>query len=102
MTQAAPTETIPTAELHAKRPGMSTRHRVLFFVTAWVIAFMPLMLWWNTWFGRTPSDKQVAEYLRDDRHPHHIQQPLAQMRERISPHDKAIARWSTHLTHRAT
>ena len=48
---------------------MSTRHRILFFVTAWFIAFMPVMFWWNTWFGRTLSDKQLAEYLRDDKHP---------------------------------
>ncbi|PYX36132.1 MAG: hypothetical protein DMG81_16675 [Acidobacteria bacterium] len=102
MTQAAPTETSPTAELHAKRPGMSTRHRVLFFVTAWFIAFMPLMFWWNTWFGRTLSDKQVAEYLRDDHHPRHIQQALVQMSERISRHDKAIAQWYPDLVRLST
>jgi hypothetical protein len=80
-----------------KKPGMSTRHRILFFVTAWFIAFMPVMFWWNTWFGRTLSDKQVAEYLRDDRHPRHIQHALVQMGERMSRHDAAVTQWYPEL-----
>jgi hypothetical protein len=76
---------------------MSTRHRILFFVTAWFIAFMPVMFWWNTWFGRTLSDKQVAEYLRDDRHPRHIQHALVQMGERMSRHDVAVTQWYPEL-----
>jgi biotin carboxyl carrier protein len=82
---------------------MSTRHRVLFFMTAWFIAFLPIMFWWNTWFGRTLSDKQIAEYLRDEHHPRHIQQALVQISERISKHDSKVVgmypelvRLSTH------
>jgi len=76
---------------------MSTRHRILFFVTAWFIAFMPVMFWWNTWFGRTLSDKQVAEYLRDDKHPRHIQHALVQMGERMSRHDASVTQCYTEL-----
>jgi len=76
---------------------MSMRHRILFFVTAWFIAFMPVMFWWNTWFGRTLSDKQVAEYLRDDRHPRHIQHALVQMGERMSRRDASVAQWYPEL-----
>jgi hypothetical protein len=81
----------------AKRPGMSTRHRILFFVTAWFIAFLPIMFWWNTWFGRTLSDKQIAEYLRDEHHPRHIQQALVQVSERVSRHDGKVAKWYPEL-----
>jgi hypothetical protein len=81
---------------------MSTRHRILFFVTAWFIAFMPVMFWWNTWFGRTLSDKQVAEYLRDDRHPRHIQHALVQMGERMSRHDAAVTQWYPELVRLAS
>ncbi|MGC2195201.1 MAG: biotin/lipoyl-containing protein [Terriglobales bacterium] len=80
---------------------MSTRHRVLFFVTAWFIAFMPVLFWWNTWFGRNLSDKQVTEYLQDDRHPRHIQHALVQMGERMSRHDAAATRWYPDLVHLA-
>jgi hypothetical protein len=89
------TDPIPNATPAKKR--MSTRHRILFFVTAWFIAFMPVMFWWNTWFGRTLSDKQVAEYLRDDKHPRHIQHALVQMGERMSRHDAGVAQWYPEL-----
>src|SRR5207237_2094326 len=96
MTPAAPIETDSTAETPAKL-GMSTRQRLLFFLTAWLIALMPFLFWWNTWFGRHLSDKQIAEYLQDNRHPRHIQQALVQMSERISHHDTAAKQWYPDL-----
>ena len=101
MTSASPIEMDKTTS-PAKRPGMSTRHRVLFFVTAWFIAFLPIMFWWNTWFGRTLPDKQIGEYLRDERHPRHIQQALVQVSERISRHDGKVAQWYPELVRLAT
>jgi biotin carboxyl carrier protein len=103
MMPASPTETDNAAESATKsRPGMSTRHRVLFFVTAWFIAFMPILFWWNTWFGRNLSDKQVTAYLQDDRHPRHIQHALVQMGEHMSRHDTATTRWYAELVRLAT
>jgi hypothetical protein len=88
-----------TAEtsLPSKRPGMSNRHRLLFLITAWLIALMPFLFWWNTWFGRHLSDKQITEYLQDNRHPRHIQHALVQMGERMSHHDTTVARWYPDL-----
>src|SRR4029077_8861413 len=43
--------------------------------------------WWNTWFGRQLSDKQVSEYLRDEKHPRHIQHALVQLGEHMGRHD---------------
>src|SRR5947209_243799 len=60
------------------RRRMSTGQRILFFVTAWLIVLMPFLFWWNTWFGRQLSDKQVSEYLHDDKKQRHIQQELVQ------------------------
>jgi biotin carboxyl carrier protein len=103
MNSASPIEAHNTADAPAKsRPGMSTRHRILFFVTAWFIAFMPVLFWWNTWFGRNLSDKQVAEYLRDNRHPRHIQHALVQMGERMSHRDTAVTHWYPELVRLAT
>jgi hypothetical protein len=81
--QAAPTA----------RPRMSTRNRVLFLVTGWLIVLMPFLFWWNTWFGRQLSDQQLAEYLRDDKHPRHIQHALVQIGERMSRHDATVVQW---------
>jgi Biotin-requiring enzyme/HEAT repeat len=90
-----PAETVP--EPPAKRPGMSTHHRALFFVTGWLLVLMPFLFWWNTWFGRHLSDKEVTEYLQDDRHPRHIQHALIQMGERMSRHDTSVTRWYPDL-----
>ena len=72
---------------------MSTRNRLLFFLTAWLIVLMPFLFWWNTWFGRQLSDKQLAEYLQDEKHPRHIQHALVQIGERMTRHDTSVTQW---------
>jgi biotin carboxyl carrier protein len=76
---------------------MSTRNRLLFFLTAWLIVLMPFLFWWSTWFGRELSDKQIAEYLIDDKHPRHIQHALVQLGERLAHHDATATRWYPDL-----
>jgi hypothetical protein len=63
---------------------MSRTQKILFFATGWLIVLMPFLFWWNTWFGRHLSDRQLNEYLHDDKKPRHIQQALVQLSERIS------------------
>jgi len=72
---------------------MSTRNRLLFALTAWLIVLMPFLFWWSTWFGRQLSEKELAEYLQDEKHPRHIQHALVQMGERMGRQDKAVTRW---------
>jgi len=75
------------------KPRMSTRNRLLFFVTGWLIVLMPFLFWWNTWFGRQLSEKQLAEYLQDQKHPRHIQHALVQVGEQITRHDASVTQW---------
>src|SRR3984885_10506898 len=75
------------------KPRMSTRNRLLFFVTGWLIVLMPFLFWWNTWFGRQLSNQQLAEYLQDQKHPRHIQHALVQIGERMARHDPSVTRW---------
>src|SRR6202171_1959671 len=75
------------------RPRMSPRNRLLFFLTAWLIVLMPFLFWWSTWFGRQLSDRQISEYLNDDKHPRHIQHALVQMAERMGRRDASATRW---------
>src|SRR2546421_12828846 len=84
----------PSSSTHHK---MSPRNRALFFVTAWLIVLMPFLFWWNTWFGRRLPDKQITEYLQDEKHPRHIQHALVQLGERMGHHDAAAARWYPEL-----
>jgi hypothetical protein len=72
---------------------MSTRNRFLVFLVAWLIVLMPFLFWWNTWFGRRLSDRQLTEYLSDDKHPRHIQHALVQLSDRIRQGDAGAARW---------
>jgi biotin carboxyl carrier protein len=72
---------------------MSARNRFLFFLTAWLIVLMPFLFWWNTWFGRQLSDKQLSEYLQDDKKPRHIQHALVQIGERVTRHDPGVVQW---------
>jgi biotin carboxyl carrier protein len=81
----------------ANRRRMSTRQRLLFFLTAWLIVLMPFLFWWNTWFGRQLSDKQISEYLRDEKHPRHIQHALVQIGDRMARHDASVSRWYSEL-----
>jgi biotin carboxyl carrier protein len=76
---------------------MSTSNRVLFFLVAWLIVLMPFLFWWSTWFGRQLSPQQIGEYLRDDKHPRHIQHALVQIGERLARHDPAVANWNGEL-----
>jgi hypothetical protein len=79
------------------REAMSPRKRLLFFLTAWCIVLMPVLFWWNTWFGRQLSNKQISEYLNDEKHPRHIQHALAQLGERMARHDPGATRWYPDL-----
>lgn len=82
--------------------GMSTRTRLLFYLTAWLIVLLPFLFWWNTWFGRQLPDKRITEYLRDDKRPRHIQHALVQIGERIMRQDSAVTQWYPELVRLAT
>lgn len=92
----------PGAAAQKSAHGMSTRTRLLFYLTAWLIVLLPFLFWWNTWFGRQLPDKQIAEYLRDDKRPRHIQHALVQIGERILRHDRAVTRWYPELVRLST
>lgn len=84
------------------RHRMSARNRWLFFFTAWLIVLMPFLFWWSTWFGRRLPDKQISEYLNDEKHPRHIQHALVQLGERMGRHDASAERWYPEMVRLAS
>ena len=86
-------------EVSAVKPkrSMSRTQKILFFVTGWLIVLMPFLFWWNTWFGRHLSDRQLTEYLHDDKKPRHIQHALVQLGDRMSRDDAAVKQWYPDL-----
>ena len=93
---ANPSDTpVATAVSSARR--ISVRNRFLFFLVGWLIVLMPFLFWWNTWFGRQLSDKQIGVYLNDDKHPRHIQHALVQLSERMRRADAGVVRWHPQI-----
>ncbi len=97
--QAGDPADIVAGDSSAKSPRarMSARNRLLFFMTAWLIVLMPFLFWWNTWFGRQLPDTRITEYLKDEKHPRHIQHALVQIGERMGRHDAVVTRWYPEL-----
>jgi hypothetical protein len=88
----------PSADAtQTRKHSMSRMQKLLFFLTAWLICLMPFLFWWNTWFGRHLSDRQLGEYLNDAKKPRHVQQALVQVGERISKHDVTATQWYPDL-----
>ena len=77
--------------------SMSRTHKILFFATGWLIVLMPFLFWWSTWFGRHLTDRQLNEYLHDDKKPRHIQHALVQLGERMSRGDATAKHWYPDL-----
>lgn len=86
-----------SSQAATSRRHLSVRNRFLFFLVAWLIVLMPFLFWWSTWFGRHLSDKQLTEYLKDAKHPRHIQHALVQLGERMERHDASGANWYPEL-----
>jgi HEAT repeat len=99
---ANPIPAQPAPDAQSRKPGMSRTQKLLFFLTAWLICLMPFLFWWNTWFGRKLSDRQLTEYLHDAKKPRHIQQALVQVGERITRQDASAKQWYPQLVQLAT
>lgn len=92
-----------TAVLQPKpKRGMTRNQRILFFTTGWLIVLMPFLFWWSTWFGRHLSDRELNEYLHEDKKPRHIQHALVQMGDRMSHRDAAARQWYPDLVRLST
>ncbi len=72
---------------------MSTRTKILFWLTAWAIVLMPFLFWRSTWFGLPLSDREIEQYLADTSKPRRIQHALVQVGERISRGDRSAQQW---------
>ncbi len=90
MTEAQSSTVESSKPKHAR---MSTRTKILFWVTAWAIVLMPFLFWRSTWFGRPLNDQQITEYLNDNAKPRHIQHALVQVGDRIAKGDRGAQQW---------
>lgn len=64
-----------------------------FIILAVLFVVVPFLTWYLTWFGRTLSDENIAEYLKDEKNVRHVQQALSQIEEKIEKGDASVKRW---------
>jgi len=69
-----------------------------------VIVVVPILLvlitflfWYQTWFGRGLSDREMAQDLADTSVPHKTQHAIAQLSDRIARGDPTAKRWYPQL-----
>jgi hypothetical protein len=62
-------------------------------VVAALLVVVPFMFWYGTWFGRTLSDAEIEQYLRDEENPRHEQHALSQIVARMEKGDGGVRRW---------
>jgi len=67
----------------------------MLFLVAMVL--VPFLFWRGTWFGRTLSEQETADYLSLDAKPRQTQHALVQIGERILRGDKSVERWYPRL-----
>lgn len=86
-------------------PDRTTTHRsfgrgVYALVTLFALAvvLLPFLFWYDTWFGRRLSERQIETYLNDAAKPRRAQHALVQIGERLARGDRSVARWYPKLT----
>jgi hypothetical protein len=76
-------------------PAAARRRRanLIIVVVAALTVLVPFLFWKDTWFGRSLTDQETAEYLTDKEKPRHAQHALVQLAERIERGDPAALQW---------
>jgi len=63
----------------------------------WAVAIslvsMPLIFWYQTWFGRELTDEDLSRYFQDEQHPRRIQHALSQISDRMSRGGGPVTGW---------
>ena len=58
-----------------------------------LVVLITFLFWYQTWFGRPLSDREMGQYLADTSVPHKTQHALAQLSSRMARGDATARRW---------
>ncbi len=58
-----------------------------------LLVLITFLFWYQTWFGRRLTDREISQYLSDVSVPHKTQHALAQLAERLSRGDATARQW---------
>ncbi len=62
-----------------------------------LLVLITFLFWYQTWFGRKLSDRDMTQYLTDTSQPHQTQHALSQLSDRIAAGDPGARRWYPDL-----
>jgi len=74
----------------------SPRNTVIVIVPI-LLVLITFLFWYQTWFGRRLSDREMTQDLADTSVPHKTQHALAQLSDRIARGDPTAKRWYPQL-----
>ena len=70
----------------------SPRNTLILFVPILVV-LITFLFWYQTWFGRPLSAREMSQYLSDTSVPHNTQHALVQLSDRMARGDGRARRW---------
>jgi hypothetical protein len=73
--------------------GLTSPRNTLILIVPILVVLITFLFWYQTWFGRPLSDREMGQYLSDTSIPHKTQHALAQLSERIARGDGTARRW---------
>lgn len=74
-----------------------SRPNVAIVVVPILLVLITFLFWYQTWFGRLLSDREMGKYLADTSVPHKTQHALAQLSDRMARGDATVQRWYPQL-----
>jgi biotin carboxyl carrier protein len=84
----------PGAISHSSsRSGPHRRSQAPFLIVPILLILVTFLFWYQTWFGRRLTNREMGEYLVNTSVPHKTQHALAQMAERMVRGDTSVKQW---------
>lgn len=69
------------------------RGKLIVALVPFLLVLVTFLFWYQTWFGRPLTDREMADYLTDTSVPHKTQHALAQLGDRVARGDAGARRW---------
>lgn len=93
-------ETAPAPEAIERARGglaLGSPRNTMIVIVPILLVLITFLFWYQTWFGRGLSDREMAQVLADPSVPHKTQHALEQLYDRIGRGDPTVKRWYPQL-----
>jgi acetyl/propionyl-CoA carboxylase alpha subunit len=91
------TEAKSAGKAASNRSAAGASRNTVIVIVPILLVLITFLFWYQTWFGRTLSDAEMAEDLTGTAAPHKTQHALAQLSDRMARGDEGAQRWYPQL-----